>query len=210
MRDRACIIRPIIRLWWLRENVAGTCWFNSVSIMVADHYNDVIMGAMASQITSLTIVYSTVYSGADQRKHQSSAWLAFVGGIRRGQVNSPHKGPVTRKIFPFDDVIMWLGESGVAVTCYYYLINIVDVGELANHGSRSSIDMMQAGVLITRYNVTGYCIHNCSDWDRTLEFELTKDTPYFALTSELWVVYCKDLGEHRSRYKGIAVYCVLI
>ena len=46
------------------------------------HYDDVIMGAMASQITSLTIVYSTVYSGADQRKHQSSASLAFVWGIR--------------------------------------------------------------------------------------------------------------------------------
>ena len=42
------------------------------------HYTDVIMGAMSSPITSLTIVYSTVYSGADQRKHQSSASLAFV------------------------------------------------------------------------------------------------------------------------------------
>ena len=41
-----------------------------------------------------------------KRKHQSSASLAFVGGIRRGQMNSPHKGPVTRKMFPFDDVIM--------------------------------------------------------------------------------------------------------
>ena len=57
--------------------------------------------------TSLTIVYSTVYTGADQRKHQSSASLAFVWGIHRGPVNSPHKWPVTRKMFPFDDVIMW-------------------------------------------------------------------------------------------------------
>ena len=61
---------------------------------------------MASQITSLTIIYSTVYSGADQRKHQSSASLAFVRGIHRGPVNSLHKGPVTRKMSPFDDVIM--------------------------------------------------------------------------------------------------------
>ena len=61
---------------------------------------------MASQITSLTIVYSTVYSGADQRKHQSSTPLAFVQGIHRGPVNSPHTWPVTRKMFPFDDVIM--------------------------------------------------------------------------------------------------------
>ena len=61
---------------------------------------------MASQITSLTIVYRTAYSGADQRKHQSSASLAFVRGIHRWPVNSPRKGPVTRKMFPFDDVIM--------------------------------------------------------------------------------------------------------
>ena len=71
-----------------------------------DYYDDVIMDTRASQITSLTIVYSTVYSGANQRKHQSSASVAFVRGIHRGPVNSPHKWPVTRKIFPFDDVIM--------------------------------------------------------------------------------------------------------
>ena len=47
------------------------------------HYSDVIMGAIASQITSLTIVYSTVYSGAGQRKPQSSAALAFVRGIHQ-------------------------------------------------------------------------------------------------------------------------------
>ena len=65
------------------------------------------MGAMASQITSLTIVYSTVYSGADQRNHQSSASLAFVQGIHRWPVNSSHRWPVTRKLFSFDDVIMY-------------------------------------------------------------------------------------------------------
>ena len=64
------------------------------------------MGAMAPQITSLTIVNSTVYSGADKRKHQSSVSLAYVSGIHRWPVNSPHKGPVTRKMFLFDEVIM--------------------------------------------------------------------------------------------------------
>ena len=64
------------------------------------------MGTIASQITSLTIVYSIVYSDADQRKHQSSASLAFVWGVRRGPANSSHKWPVTREMFPFDDVIM--------------------------------------------------------------------------------------------------------
>ena len=68
------------------------------------HYSDVIMSAMASQITDVSIVYSTVCSGADKRKHQSSAALAFVTGIHRWPVNSPHKGQVTRKML--DDVIM--------------------------------------------------------------------------------------------------------
>ena len=70
------------------------------------HYDDVIMTMLASQITSLTVVYSIVYSGVNQRKHQSSASLAFVREIHRGPVNFPHKWPVTRKMFPFDDVIM--------------------------------------------------------------------------------------------------------
>ena len=65
------------------------------------------MGLIASQIISLTIVYSTVYSDADERKHQSSASLAFVWGIHQVPVNSPRKWPVTRKMFLFDDVIMW-------------------------------------------------------------------------------------------------------
>ena len=77
-----------------------------MSAIMAIHYDDVIMGAIASQITSLTIVYSTVYSDADHGKHESSASLAFVRGIHRGPVNSPHKWPVTRKMFPFHDVIM--------------------------------------------------------------------------------------------------------
>ena len=61
------------------------------------------MGGMASQITSLTIVYSTVYSGSDQRKHQSSASLAFGWGIHRW----------TQKMFPFDDAILWEGVQKI-------------------------------------------------------------------------------------------------
>ena len=64
------------------------------------------MSAIASRITSLTTVYFIVYSRADRRKHQRSASLALVRGIHRRPVNSPHKGPVTRKMVPFDDVIM--------------------------------------------------------------------------------------------------------
>ena len=69
------------------------------------------MGAMASQITNLTIIFSTVYSGADQRKYHSSASLAFVRGIRRWPVNSPHKWHVTRKMLTFDDIIMLIEGS---------------------------------------------------------------------------------------------------
>ena len=88
----------------------------SFSLIYSVHYDDVIMSAIASQITSLTIVYSTVCPGADQSKHQSSASLAFVWGIHRRPVNSPHKWPVTRKMFPFDDVIMCFmhAERGLA------------------------------------------------------------------------------------------------
>ena len=85
------------------------------------HYSDVIMRAMASQVTSLTIVYSTVYSGAAQRKHQSSASVAFVWGIHRWPVNSPHKWPVTRKMFPFNDVLML--ETWVYFVGHMVLLN---------------------------------------------------------------------------------------
>ena len=67
---------------------------------------DVIMSTMASQTTDVLVVCSTVCSDTDQRKEQSSASLTFVRRIHRWPVNSPHKGPVTRKMFPFDDIIM--------------------------------------------------------------------------------------------------------
>ena len=83
------------------------------------------MTTMASQITSLTIVHSMVYSDADQRKHQSSASLAFVWGIHRWPVNSPHKGPVTWKMFPFDDVIMNIENK--FVICIFIFTNDIHI-----------------------------------------------------------------------------------
>ena len=72
-------------------------------LLLAKHYSGIIMSEMASQITGALIVYPTVCSSADQRRYQSSASLAFVRGIHRSParspVNSPHKGPVTRKCF---------------------------------------------------------------------------------------------------------------
>ena len=74
------------------------------------------MNAMASQITGVSVVHSTVCPGADQIKHQSSASLAFVRGIHRSPVNSPHKCPVTRKMIPFDVVIMRTHVVSFSVT----------------------------------------------------------------------------------------------
>ena len=62
---------------------------------------------MASQVTNLTIVYLTVYSGADQINIKDLRYWPFVRGIHRWPVNSPHKWPVTQKTFPFDGVIMY-------------------------------------------------------------------------------------------------------
>ena len=83
---------------------SNSSWYNPKENCL--HYNDVKMGAIASQITGLMIVYSTVHSDADQGKHQSSASLDFVRGIPGEPGNSPHKWPVTRKMLPYDDVIM--------------------------------------------------------------------------------------------------------
>ena len=69
------------------------------------------MSVMASQINGVLIVYSTVCSGVDQRKYQSSASLAFVRGIHRWPVTSPHKGPITQRMFSFDDVNIFAGSS---------------------------------------------------------------------------------------------------
>ena len=81
-------------------------WQNWGLIFVHGHYSDVIMSAIASQITSVSIVCLTVCSAANQWKLQSSASLAFMRGIHRWPANSLHKRPVTQNMFPFDDVIM--------------------------------------------------------------------------------------------------------
>ena len=108
------MLESVIRTWLV-------CWCISLglyswSITAAKfeklrHHSDVIMSAVASLITNIIIVYSTVYSGANERKHRRPASLAIVRGIHRWPVNSPHKWPITRKMFPFDDVIMRLRMS---------------------------------------------------------------------------------------------------
>ena len=97
------------KLQWMFNQNSNFSFKNMHFKMSSAHYHDIMMSTLASQITSLTIVYSTVYPGADLRKHQSSASLAFLRGIQRWPMSSPHKGPVKRKLFPFDDVIMQNG-----------------------------------------------------------------------------------------------------
>ena len=90
--SRMCLVASVV--------ISGSV----ICLFVCCHYNDVIMSAIASQMTGVSIVCSTFGSGADKKKHQSSASLAFVWGIHRWPVNSPHKRLVTRKMF--DDVVM--------------------------------------------------------------------------------------------------------
>ena len=74
---------------------------------------------IASPITGVSIVCWAVCSGADQRTHESSASLVFVRGIYRWPVDSPHKGPVTRKMFAFDDVMHWCSD------CLHYVEGVI-------------------------------------------------------------------------------------
>ena len=154
----------------LVEGVPGVCLVNTRVCLVPmntkprvaafskyddlNHYNVVIVIAMASQITSLKIVYSTVYLDAGQRKYQSSAWLAFVCGIHRWPVNSPHKGPVTRKMFPFHDVIMIHLCDGACLV-------FISVESFLQFVSRRSIVFLEQEAIIDLYPVCSlaYILH---------------------------------------------------
>ena len=100
--------QTIIPLWYLLKYVFGcdVCKLDGIISKYPRTLQWRHNGAITCQISGLTIVYSIVYSDADQRKHQSSASLTFLRGNHGGPVNSPHKWPVMRRMFPFDDVIM--------------------------------------------------------------------------------------------------------
>ena len=120
------------------------------------HNNYVTMSTLASQITSLTIVYSSVYSGPNQRKHQSSASFDFVMGIHRWPMNSPHKGPVTRKMIH----IWWhyhvldVPDTWSYSFNRYLVTNVVDVAST-----------VYLEVIIVSYHVTRMSAHRiCYDF----------------------------------------------
>ena len=92
--------------WWLwrvdswRRLSISRFMCRSVSSQALQwHYSDLIMSTMASQRTAVWIVCSAFWLGTDQREHQSFESLAFVRGIHCWPVDSPHKGPITRKLF---------------------------------------------------------------------------------------------------------------
>ena len=125
------------------------------------------MGAMASQITSLTIVYSTVYSDADQRKHQSSASLAFVS-----PVNPQHKWPVTRKMVPFDDVIM----NDQTTCCVTFILNHF----LKTGSSHYLRDYQSSNPVVSKLPVTSFrglpqCLYLISRWASYLKMLLSQE-----------------------------------
>ena len=97
--------------------------------LIVWHDSDVIMSVMASQITGVSVVYSTVCLGTDERKHQSSTSLAFLREIHRWPVNSLHKWPVMQKMFPFDDVIMliYLYPTPLILSCYMWYSAVIEI-----------------------------------------------------------------------------------
>ena len=102
----------------LAYNWSNSAWSLSLTVLI-NHYSDAIIGALMSQITSLVIVYSTVYSGSHQRTHQSSSSLAFVRRIHRRPVDFPHKGPIVRKFSIWwrhhDESILYNSPSYVVI-----------------------------------------------------------------------------------------------
>ena len=88
------------------------------------------------QITRLAIVYSTVYSCQDQRKHKNSASLVLVRGIHLWKVNSPHQWPVTREMFSFDDVIKTTATSNETKDILIHFFNRLFSSFLFKHKTR--------------------------------------------------------------------------
>ena len=109
-------------LLWSGDGIWKRGFCSGPSAKSSGHYNDVIMGTIASQITSLTIVYSIVYSDADQRKHQSSASLAFVRWIHRGT------GEFLPQMASYaENVSIWWRHHGVDICIKWFLFGQYDM-----------------------------------------------------------------------------------
>ena len=145
------------------------------------------MGAIASQVNSLTIVYSMVYSGADQRKHKSSASLAFVRGIHRWPANSPQKWTVTRKMSPFDDVITkYMLFHRIAKTWEIITDSFSKILSLPNnrfYGYKLTLKQILYDNLITEINATPQ-ENDATSWQSIFTYKL-----FILLMSVLLIQY---------------------
>ena len=121
------------------------------------HYNDVIMTTMTSQIASLTVVYSTVYSDADQRKHQSSASLAFVWGIHRDRWIPRTEGQLRGKCF--------------------HLMTSSCIEKVTPGAQFKSDQTFQWFNLCPLTQLRGYCGYGLSQWETILKWLHTKNDP---------------------------------
>ena len=146
----------------LRRTWIMSC--NAHIVLQQFHYNDVIMGSIVSQITSLTISCTTVYSGAGQRKHQSSASLAFVWGIHRWPVNSPHNGPITRKMLPCDDVIMFESRRLVDF-CFFSIFVMLQLFQ-GTHEAITTLVSCQKDVATSYWRNNYVIIASCVQWNK--------------------------------------------
>ena len=158
------------------------------------------MSKVASQITSLTIVYSTVYSGPDQTKHQSSASLAFVRGIHRGPVNSPHKWPITRKMFPFDDVIMDVEENG----CIKYYRNIVCRKGITKINCKDKCNAVRKMAFSTTINFIGktfYIMFWCNGFELYLNSSNGKFDSNIKMILGLFINECITVANMDERHR---------
>ena len=178
---------------------------NILALISRVHYNDVIMGAIASQITSFTIIYSAAYSDANPIKHQSSASLAFVGGIHRWPVNSPHKWPETRKMFPFDDVIMYGACSPGGL---YHIFSWTDNGirtGINSYMRRKSMDVITypcpncRWTMLNRSQVIGTHVIQWNCFQMLIYIKSVESVEAAWCIPELLIT--RLLGSHHSRHK---------
>ena len=146
------------------------------------------MNAIPSQITSLFIACSTVDSGADQRRHLSYTSLAFVKESHRWPVNSVHKRPVTRKMFPFDDVIIDFKSWVFRLICTWRVFELRHLQELVLLPTG-----YQGHILITFWlSIVHTTFSNAFSWMKIYQFRLR-----FKWNLLLWAQF--KLFQHWSR-----------
>ena len=157
------------------------------------------MSAMASEITSLKIVYSTIYSGADQRKYQSSASLTFARGIHRWPVNSPHKGPVTRKMFPLDDVIM-CNAKRVLMGFQTFAAELIQCRAVCQLFS----DWIDACIFYLTFPIFGWNMHNIFAFNGFQLSKISQNWDFFLgfLPFSQKVFYCWTIKLGSQAYQG--------